>query len=48
MSVYHVVCHDCTAETLQDDETGAKTLAEMHEEEYPDHDVEYKEVSGRG
>lgn len=49
---YHVVCRTCATEgtndsheSIQEDEIGAETLADLHREEHPDHDVRTAEVS---
>lgn len=45
MTAFHIVCHDCDAETVRSiPESFAQELKEMHEEANPDHNVEYQEV----
>lgn len=40
---HHIVCHDCEAEGVEDDETTANFLRDAHREMYR-HDVEVEEV----
>ena len=42
---WHVVCHDCEAESeLENSEYLVRELVEMHRESYPDHRVTFEEV----
>ena len=45
MTRYHIVCRDCDAENVVDDnERFVRELQEMHEEMHPDHEVVYAEM----
>lgn len=41
---YHLVCHDCDAEGIVEDERTARDLAQLHEE-VEGHDASIEEVA---
>ena len=48
MPKFHIICRDCDAENLvQDNERYVRELKQGHEDLYPDHRVEYAELEVR-
>lgn len=43
MQAFHIVCHDCELEEIQDDEGDAAWIRDHHDQA-TGHDVEYNEV----